>query len=419
MRKRENILLIVVDCLRADFVYKVGKALIPNIATVRAGGLSFLNTITVTSTTTPSFTSLLTGLYPYQHGVRSLSGYGPRQDLVFLTEVLRSAGYTTYAEVTGPLVEQMGLISGFDHYSCREPECTIHTGWGQEFLRRIKDHYREPWFVLLHVWSLHIPRVVIEECNNSHHGSSLYARALASFDQYLGKLLTSMDTDTLLVFTGDHGEQIAHSNLDALLKRLGRRIYGKLRQKGMTDLHFAKAMRWFHVGHGYGIYDVLIKVPLIFHRPGLVPAGQSPFQIPQIDILPTILELVNVPHEIPISGQSVLSTLEGSSKGHRDAYLEAVGKVIPSKDEWLAGIRVDNKYKYIHSPYRADYQEELYDLDRDPGELHNIASRNESIVVALRARIDKMMANSVMGQGLSEEDQKEMKSRLRALGYID
>jgi len=419
MQKRNNVLLVVVDCMRADFVYEAGKAMIPNITRLQADGFSLLNTISVTSTTTPSFTSLLTGLYPCQHGVRSLSGFGPREDIVFLTDLFKSAGYTTYAEATGPLVEQMGLDRCFDHYHYREHERTVHTAWGQEFLSKIENHYREPWFVLLHVWSLHTPRVVLKECDDNRHGRSLYARALASFDRYLGDLLATMEDDTLLVFTSDHGEQIARSRLDASLKRLGRRVYGKLRKMGVTDLHFAKAMRRFHIGHGYSIYDVLVKVPLIFYRPGLVPAGRSPCQIRQIDILPTILDLVQVPHKTSTAGQSVLPVLKGNDSEHRDAYLEAVGKVIPSKEEWLAGIRVDNKYKYIFSPYRTDYREELYDLKRDPGERHNIASRNPDIVAELKIKIDAMMSESVLGQGLSDEDQREMESKLRALGYID
>lgn len=418
MNKQKNILLIVVDCLRADFVYEPGKAFLPTIGRLWEEGFSFSTTIAVTSTTTPSFASLLTGLYPYEHGIRSLSGYGPGQDLVFFPDVLRKAGYNTYAEVTGPLVEQMGFSRFFDHYNYRDPESTIHTEWGLDLLKKL-NHYKEPWFVLLHIWSLHIPRVVIDKCDNVRCGRSLYARAVSSVDEYLGKLVHNIDENTIVVITADHGEQIASSRLDAFLKKWGRRLYRKLRHNKLTNMHFAKGMRRFYVGHGYSIYDVLVKVPLIFYNKEIVPPGESACQIRQIDIFPTILGLIGENCDASSTGESAVPIMKGSSMPHRDAYLEAVGTVIPSRDEWLAGIRVDNKYKYIYSPFRDDFEEELYDLENDPQERHNIARENRDIVDSLEGKIQKIKFAELTGQQIDEEEQKAIMDKLQALGYVE
>jgi arylsulfatase A-like enzyme len=417
--EQHNILLIIVDCLRADYVYEPGQAYIPSLTSLRAEGFSFLNTISVTSTTTPSLTSLLTGLYPFEHGARSLSGYTAKTGTVTFPEILREAGYHTYAEVTGPLVEQMGFAQFFEHYIYREPASTIHAEWGEELLERFKRRYQTPWFVLLHIWSLHKPRVVIEECSNSRFGRTPYARALSSIDHYLGKLIPWLGDDTLVAITGDHGEQFAKSGLDALYRRVGRRVYRTLRRRKLTNLHFAKGMRRFHEGHGYGVYDVLVKVPLIFRHPGIVPPGESHCQIRLIDLFPTILDLVGVEHGLHVTGASTRSMMEGREATHRDAYLEAVGHMIPNPEEWLAGIRVDNKYKYIFAPFQEDFEEELYDLEVDPSEKRNIARQRQDVVSVLRAKIEALQTMEGQGEEIDEEDQQEVVDRLRALGYVD
>jgi arylsulfatase A-like enzyme len=421
-RQRKNILLIIVDCLRADFVYEPRKAYTPNIDELRAGGFSFLNTIAVTSTTTPCLVSLLTGLYPFEHGVRSLSGYGPKKDMVTFPEILSEAGYRTYAEVTGPLVEDIEFLGQFHEYRYREATQTIHSDWGSELLRRFEGHYQEPWFVLLHVWSLHIPRVVLPECDTRRHGRYLYGRAVSSIDRFLGHILRAVGDDTLIVLTSDHGEQIVHSRLDAALRKRGRRLYLGLRHRQLTGLHFAKGMRRIYVGHGYSIYDVLVKVPLVFYGPDGVPVGQTGCQIRQLDIVPTILDLAGVEHGLDVTGRSAVPIMRGQDDQSRDAFLEALGRVIPKKDEWLAGIRVDNRYKYIYSPFREDYREELYDLERDPGENRNIARRRQQVVASLRGKIEAMTAGGAretMGEELDEEEQRQMINRLRGLGYLD
>ena len=417
--ERYNILLIIVDCLRADYVYEQGKAYIPTLASLQTEGFSFFNTISVTSTTTPSFTSLLTGLYPFEHGARSLSGYTAKAGIVTFPEILREAGYHTYAEVTGPLVEQMGFAQFFEHYIYREPASTIHAEWGQELLERFDGYYQTPWFVLLHIWSLHTPRVVIEECSSTRFGRTPYARALSSIDHYLGRLIPRLGDDTLVVVTGDHGEQFAVSALDALYRRVGRRIYRTLRRRKLTNLHFAKGMRRFHEGHGYSVYDVLVKVPLILRHPTVVPRGESHCQIRLIDLFPTILDLAGVQHSLHATGSSARSIMEDRETTHRDAYLEAVGHMIPNPEEWLAGIRVDNKHKYIFAPFREDFVEELYDLEVDPSEKRNIARQRQAVVSILRAKIEALQTMGGQGEEIDEEDQQEVVDRLRALGYID
>ena len=114
-KKQKNILFIIIDCLGADFVYEDGKTFIPTIKKLRDNGYSFLNTIASTTTTTPSFASLLTGLYPFQNGVRSHSGYSLKKEIKTFPQILKENGIFNFAIHSNPnLGKFFNYGRGFD-----------------------------------------------------------------------------------------------------------------------------------------------------------------------------------------------------------------------------------------------------------------------------------------------------------------
>lgn len=416
MSQLPNILFVVVDCLRADYIYE-GRASTPNIDKLKDEGFSCTNTISSTSTTTPCFASLLTGQYPFENGVRSHAGHRLNQASKTYPGLLRRKGYSTYAEVTGPLAPEIGLDSGFDSYNYRSRQDHIHTEWGQRFLEKASDgYYKEPWFLLLHLWPLHTPRIVKEGFDDDKHGSNLYGRALSSIDHYLGRLTDRLPKDIFLVITGDHGEQIANSRLEAKVKNKLEQGFKKLKKMALTDIHYSKIARHLHIGHGYGIYDWLVKIPLIFHREDVIESGSTEVQLRQIDIMPTMLGFLGLEDDINARGQDA-RTDRADQEGM--AYLEAVGSVIPKEEEWLSGLRLDNRYKFIYSPFREDYRDELYALGEDPEERHNVASEKPDIVKGLKQRIEEMDFEKMAGEEIEEEEREEMRERLEDLGYLD
>ena len=415
---KKNILLVVVDCLRADFIYADRGAKTLTISKLRKEGYSFLNTIAATSTTTPSFAALLTGFYPFENGIRSLSGHTLKKGIKILPELLKEAGYHTYAEVTGPLTREAGLDMGFKEYNYRDKKMTVHTAWGEEFIERFrKGHYKEPYFVLLHVWPLHEPRAILEECNNDEHGREPYGRALSSIDKYLGRLLRNIGEDTVVILTGDHGEQIEDFGLGALYKRGYSLFFKGIKKLKLINTPFAKGVRDYQIGHGYGVYDILVKIPLIFHNTGL-PAGESGRQVRQIDTASTILDIAGIGGVVNQHGKSLLPLMENKKEEERDAYIEATGMIIPDKNEWIAGIRTE-KYKYMYYPFKEEYCDELYDLENDPCERKNIADSNRETVSMLRKKIESLKAESLTGEEINGEDLEKMKKRLADLGYFD
>lgn len=419
MKNKKNILFIIIDCLRADFIYEPKRAFIPNITKLKNEGFSFLNTIATTSTTVPNFVSLLTGLYPFEHGVRSQSGYRLKDEFVTLQEILKMNGYYTYAEFTGPLVKEIGLSKGFDDYNHRNAKNRIHTKWGKKLIDKFKNHYEKPWFVCLHIWSLHLPRIVLRECNSKNYGLTIYGRSLSSIDKYLGELLNTISDDTLIILIGDHGEKIAYSKFEYYKKRVTKFIFRRAKRLSLTKKYFYKGVRNILIGHGYGIYDELVKTPFILHNNELITNGVSDMQIRQIDIFPTILDTLNINFKYKITGKSAFPHIQGKDKYHRDAYIEAVGVIIPSKDEWLSGLRIDNKYKFIYAPFNEEIEDELYFLSSDPEERHNIAKDNKELVDKLKNKIKNMKTERMIGEKIDEETKKRMMEMLRDLGYMD
>jgi arylsulfatase A-like enzyme len=241
--QQPNILLIVADCARSDCWLGTGRrAKTPNLDRLAATGVSFPTTITEKACTTPSFATLLTGLYSPRHGVHLVWGYRLPRQIPMLTEVLARRGYHTYAEVSGPLLPEMGLDRGFERYTYRAPCDGLHTAWGDRFLERIRSgYYRSPWFIMLHLWELHPGRRVAPECESPKYGASEYERAVSSLDLQLGRVLNVLDDQTLTVFTGDHGEKTrAETYREGTAVDYSRKLLGIDRAEGLVPFGVAQ-----------------------------------------------------------------------------------------------------------------------------------------------------------------------------------
>jgi len=173
------------------------------------------------------------------------------------------------------------------------------------------------------------------------------------------------------------------------------------------------------MGHGYGLYDILVRVPFVLHNKDLILSGETETQIRQIDMLPTVADAVGIPSPKKISGKSAFPMMSNKDTESRDAYMEAIGIVLPRKDDWIAALRIDNKYKFIYAPFREDFEEELYDLEKDPNERKNIASKNPELIGVFRKKIEDLKTTEMVGEKINEDDEKQARERLKALGYMD
>ena len=256
MSSKPNILLLVIDCLRADHVYEDGLAYVPAIRALMDRGFSFTNTIASTTTTTPSFASLLTGRYPIEHGVRTHDGAKLSASVRRLPQMLKTVGYHTYAEACGPLGPEVGLDRGFDEYTHRGRREVITSAWGETLRQKVATgHYESPWFLMLHIWALHVPRQIVAARRDARYGRTDYGRALSSIDLRLAPVLDLLPPDTLVVLTGDHGEEIATGPIDHRIRHIRKEMFKFLRKHGLTRKHFSIGYRDCSEGHGFAIYD--------------------------------------------------------------------------------------------------------------------------------------------------------------------
>jgi len=449
---RPNILLIVIDCLRADRTFDADRsAQTPTLHSLAERGVLFTHLITANSMTIPCMTTMFSGMYPAHHGVRAMVGARVADSVPLLAELLRANGYRTYAEASGPLSPFYRLDRGFDHYELRDGvKSSLLGDWGDSLIERFRGGaFQEPWFAYLHLWGVHRPRQVSPAYNKPEYGRTEYDRAISSYDARLGDLLQAIDQDnTIVLVTGDHGEKIPENNLETQVeffkKSLSKGDPGKAssslvraRRKAVASLRAG----WVHgarllyrvglvdsplasiTGHGYHVYDSLVRVPLVVSG-GPVAAGRRVSQqVRQIDIMPTILDLVGLTGEIPATadGHSLRPLMAGQPLPETPAFIETCqNSRLPSS---FYGVRAGG-YKYAYDAANPRIPEELYDLNTDPDETKNVAAARPQKAAELRAMIAAHVAQTdtaavAMTDEMSDMEMTGLAEHLRKLGYVE
>src|SRR5437763_10314683 len=210
---RPSILLLIVDCLRADRAFAQAR-LAPDgyFGRLCERGFSFTSAVTVAPTTTPAVATMVTGLYPFEHGLRGLLGFARPADVSTIGGALRDVGYWTEAEVAGPLVPELKLFDEFDEYRWLHwREASLYGPRAQRIADRIRElrERHRPWFLALHLWELHEPRRVPAGFRGVSLSRTVYDRALAALDGRLAELLPDeLVGDAVVCVVGDHGENL-------------------------------------------------------------------------------------------------------------------------------------------------------------------------------------------------------------------
>lgn len=419
MTQKKNVVFLLVDSLRADQCYGDDrKVKTPTIDCLIRRGTTFIQAISVASVTSPAVASILTGVYPYVHGIQKLTNNKLNPFCITLGEILKENGYTTVALVTGPLTRELQINRGFDVYLWREPSYNLYTNFQSELIDIIKtlSSGNKPWFLFIHLFELHLPRQVAEKYNSKEFGRNRYERAITSIDSGLEKIINNINFEnTVVIFHADHGENAISSFLEAIFWRyrnyllpLRRALLGSTR-----NIHFL----W--MGHGYHIYDFLIRVPLIFIGEPTFPGGKViSEQVSQIDILPTLIDGLNlhVNFKNPIQGRNLIPLIRDEKIPEVPLYSASCGTGIKERD-YLISLRT-SKYKFVTSPYTNNLIV-LYDLIQDPEELKNIASKERNIVETFRQEIISLLKDSNFPcVQMSEEEKKEVEKKLKAIGYV-
>jgi arylsulfatase A-like enzyme len=411
-RDTPNLLFICVDCLRGDAI-RDGWGETPFIDSLVERGRSYTDLYASATTTTPCVASLMTGQYGEHNGVRSLREARLAPGTTTLAEHLRAAGYETAAMATGPLVSETDLDRGFDRYHYRQNEQSLFDDWSWTAADRFDD-LSEPFFCYLHLWELHEPISVPARYDHEKYGRWPYERALSALDAQLERLVECVPENTVVALHGDHGESITWR--DNSVHDAAKRARDKARYEfGLNTCRVERALDRFaerlaptpiddhfiEDGHGETVFDHAANVPFVLAGPG-IEAGRETAMCRQIDVLPTLLDVLGVDADmdIDIDGDSLAGRVDD-----RDAYIRACGAALRGRENWLRAVRTAD-WKYVEYPGR-DWDDELYDLIADPTERRPVSDPERER--DLEERLPEFEA--------VDSERLAIDEHLRALGY--
>jgi arylsulfatase A-like enzyme len=408
--QKPNVFILAVDSLRADVVNS-DRVNTPNFDEFAARGATFTQCVATSTTTTPSFSSILTGSYPQKHGVRGLQGYRLSTATPTLAEVFKKAGYTTYAEVTGPLLPETGVLRGFDQANHRPGYRQPFFGWREGAIEKIKG-YGAPWLMLLHIWEVHRPFRPPPD-HVRRFDKEGYELVVEASDEWLGPVFDALPENTIVVITGDHGEEYVTSELERIFLKGVRGIRKVFKPRKWWPGLDAK-LSGVAVGHGFGLHEPLVRVPLIICGPGLPPARVDD-QVRHVDLLPTLADLAGVEVPSTVDGRSLRPLVDGGSLPPEPAYMEAVG--VKLEGNRIAGVRTPD-WKLLKP---GAGKPALYRLNggAEPDEKHNLIRRHPEVASRLEAFLEELESTAVESDSaFTKEEEALVEQHLSDLGYL-
>ncbi len=462
-----DVFLIIVDTLRFDYVQSYGSELptTPFLKELSRQGVLFEKAYATSSWTVPSMFSVITGLYPREHGVDKggVSKGGVvgqpalNENAVTLTERLDQAGYETYGICTNHhLHQRFGFAQGFDHFVGKGflklpfPEMAIGAfeetarGKGPNFfwLHYFDPHFpyrdNQPWFSKWNRsgfadWgeiSLDASSRVYRTRNDLGPEDPIPLANITRVNRWAHRIALSHPGEIMKIArtAGPEVEsrylnflKSAYASEVARVDQSIRKVFKKL-GVGNDDLvivtsdHGEEFDDHGSIGHRWlnSLHEELVRVPLLILLPGRAHAGKvvtDPVSL--VDIMPTVLEVLELEDDDDAhSGVSLLSTMNGDVKADRVLHGEL--------DEPSARVcyRLEYPWKYIHNYSRSTGH--LYNLATDPKERRDLAAVEPGRAKQMLAGLDEWMATTELRW--TEVEMIPLSSleleRLRAMGYV-
>ncbi len=449
-----HVLWIVIDTLRADTLYGPGDALdfphAPHLAELAREAVVFFDVEASAGWTLPSTATLLTGIHPVTLGAERgfLPPWAPS-----IADRLRAAGFGTHAFVDNALLDHVnGFSQGFDTWTKRSamdfawrlvakdllPEGLVdrlrhglpisYRGADvvtDEALAHVESADGKPQFVYVHYMDVHTPYRMHAGAGPPPEGAEelppldsalrgelrhdpaflsggqkamiehLYAAELTFVDAQIGRLLAAFDArfgreDSLVLVTSDHGEEFYE--------------HGSF-------------------GHGWTLYQELVRVPLIMRFPSSVLPSESRVQLLDapvglVDVVPTTLATLGLPIDDGdgarrVQGHSLLAWIAGR-EGPPTRPLFATQRRFGRE---LVRWREDGFATISLSEGRGDLAYELYDKKRDYPEADDLVAREADRLAELRARLEGFLGEQSRLRDPRAGEGSAAAATLEALGY--
>lgn len=383
-----NIVFVVVDTMRQDHLgcYGYKRPTTPNIDRLARQSVVFENAYSHSPWTMPSVASMFTSLVPRDHGIANWKQpMAPRH--LTLAEHLQANGYYTSAYVSHFIFKpKYHFDQGFDRFDYsvldKGPPKKIHTAKEVSDLavKELSGSIKEPFFMWLHYFDPHNAYLPHKEFDFGKKSKDLYDGEIAYTDHHFGRVLkklrqSGLDERTILVVITDHGEEF--------------RDHGGIQ-------------------HSRTLYDELLRIALIVRVPGLKP-GRVPTVVSEMDVAPTLLNLLRLPVPERFKGEPFL-VQDGTLTAEGDRVIFAETYRFADKQ----GLRF-GRWKLIHDREKQLFQ--LFDLQTDPREKKNLFSKRTEMA----AKLQKTLAEHYQVARAQVEEQEltdDLKKQLKSLGYI-
>lgn len=455
-----NVVLITLDTLRADrlSVYGYRRATSPALEALARDAVVYSNAVSPAAWTLPGHASLFTGTLPRRHGAHNPESSAPsapaaralllaptlHPENLTLAEILSRHGYRTAAVSANHLFvsRKVGLAQGFEVFDDRPgvklgylPAAHPLMESLQLFpLRRLLKDYRtaaeinslaiawleahgrgRPFLLFLNYMDPHRPYCPPAPYDRSfpgirlrmrwpedaihrrkrkltrrerEHYAAAYDGEIAYLDHHLGELFAHLKSaglydEALIIVTSDHGELFGEHDL---------------------------------MEHGYGPYEPVYRVPLLIKYPGGTPTGRVDRRVSTVQVLPTLLDVLGLPE--PPGLDAVALGDEGQ---------EIIAEQYLPMFLWTTyGERFRRGYRTLYEgPWKlvrfSDGELQLFNLEMDPREDHDLAARHPEVAEELANRLDEhMRAVTPIAdrQPAPQPVDEEQRRKLKALGYI-
>jgi arylsulfatase A-like enzyme/predicted Zn-dependent protease len=385
--------LISIDTLRADRLplYGYGKGQTPHIDALVRDSVVFESAWAHSPQTLPSHTSILTGRWPFEHGVRDNIGFVLPPDATTLATRFSDSGFSTGAFVSTYVLRRgVGLAAGFQTYDDVQAAAGVDTPLGE--LQRPGEQTADaaitwlqaqtadqPYFLFFHIYEPHTPYTpsVVPASGDRYDGE------VTDADRIVGRLIDALRTRgdyerATIVLLSDHGEGLGDHGEDE---------------------------------HGLFLYRTTIQTPLIIKHPSANAGRRVATPVQHIDLAPTLIDLQGLTPDPTLRGRSLRGLLGGDTTlPAAPIYAEAMSARYHFGWSELYAL-TDERYRLIRAP-----RDELFDLQQDPGELESVHADRASVHAAMRAALDSLIAGAEVGapSAVSDADRQ----RLAALGYV-
>jgi len=395
-----NVLLVTLDTVRSDRLgcYGYELAETPTLDALAQHAALFEDAVAPAPTTLPSHATMLTGLYPPNHGVRDngLFVLDPRHRT--LTETLSDVGYETAAFVSAFVLDaRYGLDQGFGLYEfavTRPPgtpasavvdrrDAAAVTDAAVRWLRERSSRREERrFFAWVHYFDPHVP-YESPYSRQERFSERPYDGEIAYTDLHLARLVDELDTleltdETLIVVVSDHGEGLGEHGENT---------------------------------HGVLLHGATMRVAFYLSCPTLFDAAYTigGCVVSLVDLRPTLEQLLGLPVTTPVDGMGLVTE---TPPPERAVYIETMLPFFSAHASPLTGMR-RHLDKLVQGP-----TSEYYDLTADPAELENRYADDEAVEELVRALKEiSSTFDETVPSGARTLDPEEAE-RLRSLGYI-